>query len=193
MSPYQLYKVGITDGDAPPNRGAPGRPGDLRPAGRIPQALARPIPLNLVLIGDGLSVAFPLVERCWRFVEPLDLRSAVNSAEAFVLDRNDPELPVSPMWVFGRREDAALEKPRDTISQRNHLRLWLTPLRYEGQSVFVGQISRDIGVELSTAVEKPATGRCRILPPRGSETDRDGARLGTRAPPIAGVCQGGLA
>ena len=106
-------------------------------------------PLNLVLVGDGLSVAFPLVERGWRFVEPLDLRTAVDSAEAFVLDNNDPELPVSPMWVFGRREDAALEKPRDTIRQRNHLRLWLTPLRYEGQSVFVGQISRDIGVEFT--------------------------------------------
>ena len=104
-------------------------------------------PLNLVLIGDGLSIAFPLVERGWRFVQPLNLRSAVDSAEAFVLDANDPELPVSPMWVFGRREDAALEKPRNTISQRNHLRLWLTPLRYEGKSVFVGQISRDIGVE----------------------------------------------
>jgi hypothetical protein len=106
-------------------------------------------PLNLVLVGDGLSVAFPLVERGWRFVQPLDLRSAIDSAEAFLLDANDPELPVSPMWVFGRREDAALEKPRDTISQRNHLRLWLTPLRYEGKSVFVGQISRDIGVEFT--------------------------------------------
>lgn len=104
-------------------------------------------PLNIVLIGDEMSVVFPLVERGWRFVQPLDLRSAVDSARAFLFDANDPELPVSPMWVFGRREDAALEKPRDTISQRNHLRLWLAPLRYEGQSVFIGQISRDIGVE----------------------------------------------
>ena len=102
-----------------------------------------------MLVGDGLSAAFPLIERGWRFVQPLDLRSAVASAEAFVLDTDDPELPVSPMWVFGRREDAALEKPRDTISQRNHLRLWLTPLRYEGESVFVGQVSRDIGVEFT--------------------------------------------
>ncbi|MFO1104928.1 MAG: LssY C-terminal domain-containing protein [Amaricoccus sp.] len=104
-------------------------------------------PLNLVIVGDGLSVVFPLVERGWRFVQPLDLRSAAVSTEDFFLDGNDPELPVSPMWVFGRREDAALEKPRDTISRRNHLRLWLTPLRYQGQSVFVGQISRDIGIE----------------------------------------------
>ena len=76
-----------------------------------------------MLVGDGLSAAFPLIERGWRFVQPLDLRSAVELAEAFLLDTDDPELPVSPMWVFGRREDAALEKPRDTIRRRNHLRL----------------------------------------------------------------------
>ena len=106
-------------------------------------------PLNLVIVGDGLSIVFPLVERGWRFVQPLDLSSAAASAEAFVLDTADPDLPVSPMWLFGRREDLALQKPTSTISQRNHLRLWLTPLRTQGQSVFVGQISRDIGVEFT--------------------------------------------
>lgn len=106
-------------------------------------------PLNLVIVGDGLSVVFPLVERGWRFVQPLDLRSALASAKAFLTDGADPELPVSPMWLYGRREDVALQKPSSSISQRNHLRLWLTPLRYQGKSVFVGQISRDIGVEFT--------------------------------------------
>ena len=82
-------------------------------------------------------------------MQPLDVASAAASAEAFVADAADPDLPVSPMWLFGRREDVALQKPTSTISQRNHLRLWLTPLRYQGQSVFVGQISRDIGVEFT--------------------------------------------
>ena len=106
-------------------------------------------PLNLVIVGDGLSIVFPLVERGWRFVQPLNLRSGAVSAEAFLFDGADTEMPVSPMWVFGRREDVALQKPRGTILQRNHMRLWLTPLRYQGQSVYVGQISRDIGVEFT--------------------------------------------
>ena len=47
---------------------------------------------------------------------------------------------------------------------------------------------------LSTAEEKPATGRRNSLPPRGSGwTLGFGARLGTRARQIAGVCQGALA
>src|SRR5262249_36511852 len=34
-----------------------------------------------------------------------------------------------------------------TINNRNHLRLWMTPLRYQGKAVWVGGVSRDIGVK----------------------------------------------
>jgi hypothetical protein len=44
----------------------------------------------------------------------------------------------------------ALQRARNTIVQRNHLRLWLAPFRFEGRSVWVGQISRDIGVKATT-------------------------------------------
>ena len=43
----------------------------------------------------------------------------------------------------------AAQKARGTIHQRNHLRLWLTPLRFRGQQVWLGQISRDIGVKFT--------------------------------------------
>ena len=57
--------------------------------------------------------------------------------------------PVSDLYLFGRAQDLALQKARDTIHQRNHLRLWLSPMRYQGKAVWVGQISRDIGVRLT--------------------------------------------
>jgi hypothetical protein len=57
--------------------------------------------------------------------------------------------PVSDLYLFGRAQDLALQKARDTIHQRNHLRLWLSPMRYRGKPVWVGQISRDIGVRLT--------------------------------------------
>ena len=46
-------------------------------------------------------------------------------------------------------QDLALQKARDNIHQRNHLRLWLSPMRYQGKQVWVGQISRDIGSRLT--------------------------------------------
>src|SRR5215471_16465730 len=57
--------------------------------------------------------------------------------------------PISPLYFYGRRQDIAMQKARRTDNQRNHLRLWKTPYSYEGKSVWVGQISRDIGVRFA--------------------------------------------
>jgi hypothetical protein len=57
--------------------------------------------------------------------------------------------PVSDLYLFGRKQDVALQKARGTIHQRNHLRLWLTSLRFSGREVWVGSISRDIGVHFT--------------------------------------------
>ncbi len=57
--------------------------------------------------------------------------------------------PVSGLYVLGRTQDVALQKARDNIHERNHLRLWMTPMRFEGKPVWIGQISRDIGVRFT--------------------------------------------
>ncbi len=57
---------------------------------------------------------------------------------------------MSPLHLFGRPQDAALQKPRNDIDQRNHLRIWLAPFTLHGKSVWVGQVSRDIGVRFTT-------------------------------------------
>jgi hypothetical protein len=51
--------------------------------------------------------------------------------------------------VFGRQEDLALQKARSTINERIHARLWLTPYTFESRRVWIGQVSRDIGVRLT--------------------------------------------
>jgi hypothetical protein len=38
---------------------------------------------------------------------------------------------------------------RRSISQRNHMRLWLAPFRCEQHPVWIGQVSRDIGVKVT--------------------------------------------
>ena len=58
--------------------------------------------------------------------------------------------PVSPLYLFDRSQDVAFQKARATVDERNHLRLWRAPVNYEGTPVWVGQISRDIGVKLSS-------------------------------------------
>lgn len=105
-------------------------------------------PLNVVVVGD-LAALFAFVDRGWRMTQMLDLHSAVDTAKSFVLGTTYDTSPVSPLYLFGRPEDLALQKARATIDERNHVRFWLTPLRFQGKDVWIGQISRDIGVELT--------------------------------------------
>jgi hypothetical protein len=58
--------------------------------------------------------------------------------------------PISPLYLFERPQDIALQKARATVDERNHMRLWRAPVTLLGEEVWVGQISRDIGVKLSS-------------------------------------------
>lgn len=109
-------------------------------------------PLNIVVIGRGLDALFAFIGRGWKLDEPFDLHSVYRTIQAFLFRSEYLNAPVSPLHVFGREQDVALQKARNNISLRNHLRLWLAPFTVEGQQVWVGQISRDIGIKLTTQV-----------------------------------------
>jgi LssY C-terminus len=109
-------------------------------------------PLNIVVVGQGLDALFSFIGRGWRLDEPFDLHSVYRTIQAFLFRSEYLNAPVSPLHVFGRQQDVALQKARNTVSLRNHLRLWLAPFTVGGQQVWVGQISRDIGIKLTTQV-----------------------------------------
>jgi hypothetical protein len=50
------------------------------------------------------------------------------------------------LYLGGHRQELALQKARASINERIHLRLWRIPATFEGQQVWIGQCSRDIGV-----------------------------------------------
>jgi len=106
-------------------------------------------PLNLVVVGD-VDDAFPaLVRRGWRPTEETWSGSVTKMVASALSGERYRYAPVSPLYLYGRPQDLALQKARDNIHQRNHLRLWLSPMRFRGKSVWVGQISRDIGTRLT--------------------------------------------
>jgi len=106
-------------------------------------------PLNLVVVG-GLDDAFPaFARRGWRPTERRWAGSITKIVTSALAGERYPYAPVSDLYLFGRPQDLALQKARDNVHQRNHLRLWLSPLRLRGRQVWVGQISRDIGSRLT--------------------------------------------
>ena len=107
-------------------------------------------PLNLVLIGNAEDLFPAFVRRGWHAAEKTYLGSIQHTIGSFLFGQRYIYSPVSPLYAFGRPHDIAFQKARGTIHQRNHLRLWLTPLRFQGKAVWLGQISRDIGVKFTT-------------------------------------------
>ena len=78
------------------------------------------------------------------------MASAIDTARAFLFRDEFLTSPVSPLYVFGRKEDVALQKARSTINERVHARLWVTPYTFEARRIWIGQVSRDIGVRLTS-------------------------------------------
>ena len=106
-------------------------------------------PLNLVLIGNSRHLFPPFVRRGWHYSEDNYLGSIWKTVNSFLFGKHYRYSPVSPLYYEGRSQDIALQKARGTIHQRNHLRLWLTDYLFNGKEVWVGQISRDIGVRFT--------------------------------------------
>ena len=124
-------------------------------------------PLNLVLVGDRAdfggsrspavaSDRDPLVRlalaHCQRLHPGLPLPLLAN------------QLPLS-LWPAAGHSGAVA---RGSIHERNHARFWLSLIRFRGKEVYVGQISRDIGVKftlksptISTHVIDPDTDESR--------------------------------
>jgi len=106
-------------------------------------------PLNLVFIGDVVDVLTALIGGGWDVTERMSLGSIWRTVRSSLFGKRYRHSPVSSLYVFGRRQEAAFQKARETVDERNHLRVWLTPLRFNGLPVWIGQISRDIGVKLT--------------------------------------------
>jgi LssY C-terminus len=105
-------------------------------------------PANLVVIGKLETLLGAFLAR-WDESETITLATCWKTTRAFLLGAHYRYSPVSPLYLFGRSQDIALQRSRQSINERLHLRLWLTPLRFQQVPVWVGQVSRDIGVRLT--------------------------------------------
>ncbi len=106
-------------------------------------------PTNLVIIGDFPTILSAFAAR-WDESETISLGTCWKTVKAFLLGSQYRYSPVSPLFLFGRSQDVALQRIRHSINERLHLRLWLTPYQHTGQHVWFGQVSRDIGVRFTT-------------------------------------------
>jgi hypothetical protein len=107
-------------------------------------------PLNIVLIGSPQHLGKALIRRGWHQAEETYWGSVWKTINSFLFGKEYLYSPVSPLYALGRKQDYAAQKAHGAINRRNHFRIWLTPLRFGDKEVWIGQISRDIGVRFTT-------------------------------------------
>ena len=107
-------------------------------------------PINFVLIGSDDDILGALTREGWDPTHAIGAATAWSTFRAYISDNSYRYSPISSLYFYGRRQDIAMQKARSTVNQRNHLRLWRAPYSYKGKRVWVGQISRDIGVRFAS-------------------------------------------
>jgi len=114
-------------------------------------------PLNLVMVGRIDDIRAALISQGWDVTAVVTSASLQRIVSAFVFGSRYRYAPISPLYLFGREQDMTFQKARALIDERNHIRLWLAPVTFEGTPVWVGHISRDAGLKFSGRFWPPTT------------------------------------
>src|SRR5713226_2704007 len=156
-------------------------------------------PLNLVFVGSKDQITHSFQQAGWLIPDPITLQTSEKIAVDSLAHKRYPTAPVSNLYVFGRVQDLAFEKPTNDVANREHIRLWKTGMLIGGQLVWIGQASYDSGIELSGTNHLPTH---HIAPTVDLERNAVGADLektglvreeadGTFTPPILYARNGG--
>jgi len=105
--------------------------------------------VNFVIVGPLQKVQDALTTADWQ-VADRDVKESVIKA---VLQTYEKKaylgMPMSELYLFGRVQDYGYEQaePYAVVASRHHFRLWKAPLQWNGQDVWVGAGTHDIGFE----------------------------------------------
>jgi hypothetical protein len=108
-------------------------------------------PLNVGLIGTEPEVVRAMLGSGWDAADPVTLKSSIGIASSVLRDKPYVDAPVSPLFVFGRKQDLAFEKPAGkSASHRHHVRFWKSTEYGRGETpLWIGAVTYDRSVGLS--------------------------------------------
>lgn len=107
-------------------------------------------PINLALVGSQADVIHAMLAAKWFPADPITFDTSIRIAVDSVFRKPDDEAPVSPLYLFGRKQDLAFEQPvGDSPRQRHHVRFWRWNEKRDDREVWFGSVTFDERVGLS--------------------------------------------
>jgi hypothetical protein len=126
-------------------------------------------PLNLRIIATPAQLGSAFAEAGWYRADELTFVTAARITFDALLARTYSTAPVSDLFLYGRQQDFAFERPGRNVRERDHVRFWDTGLRaIDGRPLWVGAATRDISLRLAQRTRLPTH---RISPNVDAERD----------------------
>jgi len=105
--------------------------------------------VNFVIVGSQEKVQGALAAAQWRVADK-STQDAVLKAVVDAYEKKDYlQMPMSTLYLYDRPQDFGYElaDPYAMVASRHHFRIWKAPFTWNGQQVWVGAGTHDIGFE----------------------------------------------
>ena len=105
--------------------------------------------VNFVVLGPEAAMQKVFTTAGWVKVD-VDVRGTVlHGIIESISKESYLTMPMSPLYLFDRTQDYgwAHAEPIKVVASRNHLRIWKAPFDIDGQTLWVGAATHDIGFE----------------------------------------------
>lgn len=104
--------------------------------------------INVALRGSRRDIEASFAAAGWLTTDPLNKKTAMRLFQAHSRKGPYPTAPVSPLYYEGRLPDAVFQKSFNTVAKRHHIRLWQASNGPDGEPVWLGAATHDIGLKI---------------------------------------------
>lgn len=132
--------------------------------------------VNFVIVGSEQQVQTALSAAEWHIADRDDKQAVLNAIVQTYGKKDYLAMPMSTLYLFGRPQDFGYEQAEaySVVASRHHFRLWKAPFTWDGQTVWVGAGTHDVGFEKDQRNGKVTH---KIDPAVDGERDNIGASL----------------
>jgi hypothetical protein len=105
--------------------------------------------VNFIVIGSEEKLTAAFRDSGWVQVDRTKGQAVMHALLSSTTKQSYVEMPMSELYLFGRAQDFgfARAEPIQVVESRHHLRVWKAPFDYQGQTVWAGAATHDIGFE----------------------------------------------
>ncbi len=105
--------------------------------------------VNFLILGPAEKMQEAFRSAGWVQVDRSPREAVLHGLLATLSKQAYTQLPMSELYLFGRPQDFGFARadPVSVVTTRHHLRLWKAPFELNGQTVWVGAATHDVGLD----------------------------------------------